>query len=129
LIQEGDSVVIECQPDLIRILIANLMNNAILYSDPHGIVKVATTTDGTHASVTVADNGPGVQVEQQNEMFRRFKRGNHEGVYGSGLGLSIVKKVADLHMAEIEMGEGIDHKGLGVRVRFTLNRRAENEMR
>jgi signal transduction histidine kinase len=67
------------------------------------------------------DDGAGVAIEDREKVFDRFHRGASEqamGASGSGLGLSIVKRIADLHGARIVLGEGLNGKGLGVRITF-----------
>jgi signal transduction histidine kinase len=66
------------------------------------------------------DSGPGIAVEDRERVFDRFYRGSGAGgIRGSGLGLAIVKRIAERHGADIELGTGIDGRGLGVTVRFT----------
>jgi signal transduction histidine kinase len=69
--------------------------------------------------LTVRDSGPGIAVEDRERVFDRFYRGSGAGgVRGSGLGLAIVKHIAERHGAGVELGTGIDGRGLGVTVRF-----------
>jgi signal transduction histidine kinase len=72
--------------------------------------------------LSVVDNGPGVPAAARGRVFERFYReaGPDDGSRetGSGLGLSIVRRIADAHGATIELADGPDGKGLAVRVRF-----------
>jgi signal transduction histidine kinase len=74
--------------------------------------------------LTVRDSGPGIPSEDRERVFDRFYRGGGAGgIRGSGLGLAIVKQIAERHGAEVELGPGIDGRGLGVTVRFRQPRR------
>ncbi len=68
--------------------------------------------------VAVKDSGPGIPESLKTQVFDRFKRGEHPDIPGSGLGLSIVLRIAELHRAKIELGQGLDNTGLGIKVTF-----------
>jgi two-component system sensor histidine kinase QseC len=68
--------------------------------------------------LTVADNGPGVAAAERDMLGQRFHRFGDRTVEGVGLGLSIVRRIAELHGAELAFGEGLEGRGLGVRVSF-----------
>ena len=85
---------------------------------------MTVTRDAQSASLEVADDGVGVPIEERSKIFNRFHRGSGEqalGADGSGLGLAIVKRIADLHGARIVLGEGLNGRGLRVRLEFALN--------
>ena len=106
--------------DALRTLISNLVDNAIRYTPAGGRVDVALADDTGSAVLTVRDSGPGIAVEDRERVFDRFYRGTGAGgIRGSGLGLAIVKHIAERHRADLELGPGIDGRGLGVTVRFT----------
>jgi len=69
-----------------------------------------------HSAEIVADSGPGIAVEERERVFDRFYRTLGSGVPGSGLGLSIVRKVADAHGASVTLGTSARLGGLEVRV-------------
>jgi two-component system, OmpR family, sensor kinase len=103
--------------DAVRTLISNLVDNAIRYTPAGGKVDVALAG----AALTVRDDGPGIPIEDRGRAFDRFYRGSGAGaIRGSGLGLAIVKRIADRHFAGLELGPGIDGRGLGVTVRFPI---------
>ncbi len=87
------SVSREGQPLLLSLLVRNLLDNAIRYSPPGSTVDV---TLDTHA-LTVRDNGPGMSDEMRERVGERFYRPPGQTTTGSGLGLSIVKRIARLH--------------------------------
>jgi len=106
--------------DALRTLISNLVDNAIRYTPAGGRVDVALADDADSVVLTVRDSGPGIAVEDRERVFDRFYRGSGAGgIRGSGLGLAIVKRIAERHGAGVELGTGIDGRGLGVTVRFT----------
>jgi len=104
---------------LLRVLIRNLVDNAIRYAGNGGRVRVGLVRDGSRSlALTVADDGPGVAAGERERLGQRFHRFGPKTAEGVGLGLSIVRRIAELHGAEIAFGDGLDGKGLGVEVRF-----------
>jgi len=103
----------------LRVLIRNLLENAILYSPENSEVEVAIVESPRGLELSVRDNGPGIAPEEVALVFNRFYRGSSEsGVVGSGLGLSIVRRIADIHGAEIQLDTAPSRKRLQVRVGF-----------
>jgi signal transduction histidine kinase len=101
----------------VQTLLRNLVANAIRYSPQGGSVHVSTFEDGTgQVSLVVDDNGPGIPEEQRERVFDRFRRLSDDG-RGFGLGLAIVRAVADAHRAVIELSTS-PLGGLRVQVRF-----------
>ena len=68
------------------------------------------------------DNGPGIPADERARVFERFARGAAPDAPGSGLGLAIVKRIVERHGGDVELGEGLDGKGLGVVVRIPAMR-------
>ena len=91
------------------ILVRNLVDNAVRYAGGGGAVTVAVRRNGLFNLVTVRDTGPGIAEGQHSEMFRRFRRGRDMVSSGSGLGLSIVRRIAELHGG----GVGLENQALG----------------
>ena len=109
-------------------LLHNLLANANRYTPPGGQVRVRTGSlaDG-RALLEVSDSGPGLPAGERERVFDRFYRvaGNrHQDPSGSGLGLSIVRLVADLHGATVEFDASPFDSGLTVRVLFPQARAA-----
>jgi two-component system OmpR family sensor kinase len=104
-------------PASLAILLSNLLDNALRYTPEGGKIDVALDDDGGRAVLTVIDNGPGIPPEERARVFDRFFRGDDREP-GSGLGLSIVKRIADAHHAAIELDAPERGNGLVVTVRF-----------
>ena len=84
--------------DLLSEAIANLVDNAIKFTPPGGKVRVELLDDGAVPVLRVSDSGPGVPIGEEDAIWKRFYRSDKSRhVEGNGLGLSIVKAVADLH--------------------------------
>ena len=120
----AEAVSVRGDATALQLLARNLVDNAVRYTPSGGTVTVTVTRDAQGASLEVADDGVGVPVEERQKIFNRFHRGSGEqalGADGSGLGLAIVKRVADLHGARIVLGEGLNGRGLRVKLEFAPN--------
>ncbi|AMU08196.1 sensor histidine kinase N-terminal domain-containing protein [Burkholderia cenocepacia] len=109
--------------DTLRVLLNNLVDNAIRYAGEGARVDVSARVDGTTPVLEVADDGPGIPEAERADVWERFYRG--EGAQaatssGSGLGLSIVKRIAEQHRATVSLGTTRGGRGLTVTVRFPL---------
>jgi len=103
----------------LAVLLSNLLDNALRYTPDGGRVDVAVDRgDDGGAVLTVADTGPGIPVAERERVFDRFYRGEGAAATGSGLGLSIARRVAVAHGATIALGEPAESAGLIVTVRF-----------
>lgn len=108
--------------DTLRVLLNNLVDNAIRYAGAGASVDVRTrrAVDGVPV-IEVCDTGPGIPAAERARVFERFYRGaGAQGVAesGSGLGLSIVKRIAEQHHATVRLGDGPAGRGLAVEIRF-----------
>ncbi|HET6514175.1 MAG TPA: sensor histidine kinase N-terminal domain-containing protein [Thermodesulfovibrionales bacterium] len=117
---EGPELPIMVKGDVIRIrmLIDNLIDNAIKYSQTGS--TVTTRIEETEGSVilTVEDNGPGIPFEEKQAVFQRFYRILGNSIAGSGLGLSIVKEIATSHGACVSIEDRVGHRGTSAKVTF-----------
>lgn len=109
---------IEGNEAMLRILLRNLVDNAVRYTPAGGKVGVGVTAREGAARLTVSDSGPGIPAEKRAEALRRWHRLAGQEIEGSGLGLSIVARIAELHGATLELVDGIGRPGLAVRVTF-----------
>jgi len=112
-----DEATLAGDEDQLRILINNLVDNAVRYTPAGGEVEVRVLAAGGMVSLEVADSGPGIPPHERPRVFDRFYRVAGSGAPGSGLGLSIAQRVADAHGARIAL-ETSARGGLLVRVRF-----------
>ena len=110
---------VQASEELLRILLRNLLDNAIRYTPQGGQVVIGLSPDENHAAtLEIVDSGIGVDEEQLALLGKRFNRLNSSGPEGVGLGLSIVLRIAALHRANVEFRQAIGYGGLAVTVRF-----------
>ena len=112
------AVKIEGSEILICVLIRNLVANAIQYTPESGRIVVVLAENDGEVVLSVRDTGPGVSEELRGKVFERFYRVSGNKTTGSGLGLTIVKRIADLHSAKIELAAPDNGVGLLVTVIF-----------
>jgi signal transduction histidine kinase len=84
--------------DLLYRAVRNLVENALRHTREGTAVELVVKADGT---VTVLDQGPGVHDDDRAFLFRRFWRRDRRRAGSAGLGLSIVRRIAEAHMASI----------------------------
>jgi signal transduction histidine kinase len=113
-------------PALIERLAVNLVDNALHYNRPHGWIRVSTGMRNGKATLEVSNAGPAIAADEVELLFEPFRR--HRGKRtassdhspaGHGLGLSIVRAIADAHRAALTATSG-DQGGLRVRVSFQV---------
>jgi two-component system OmpR family sensor kinase len=107
-------------PDALRTLTRNLVDNAVRYTPAGGRVDVSVENGGPgeQAILKVVDNGPGIPPEERSRVLDRFYRRPGTSPPGSGLGMAIVKAIADAHDATLELDSGPEGRGLVVSVHF-----------
>lgn len=106
--------------DLLFQTLSNLLDNAVKYTPDDGDIVVSLFEQGPYQwCVEVLDGGPGIPNDEQTKVFDRFYRMEaHRNSPGNGLGLSMVKVVADLHQAELLL----QNEQPGLRVRLLLHK-------
>nr|HET7860132.1 hybrid sensor histidine kinase/response regulator [Caldimonas sp.] len=104
-------------PTRLRQVLINLLSNAIKYNRPGGSVVVDAGSDGSEATLTVRDTGRGLDTEQLARLFEPFNRFGveHEGIEGTGIGLTIVKTLVDGMGGRIDV-ESQPGKGTAFRI-------------
>lgn len=117
-LERADEVRIQGQPDALAILMRNLVDNAIRYTPAEGKVDVQVRADDDGATVTVEDSGPGIAPEERDRVFDRFYRIAGSEAGGSGIGMAIVKAIADRHGAKLLLDQSEKLGGLRVKVVF-----------
>jgi two-component system sensor histidine kinase TctE len=103
---------------LLREALANLVHNAIEYSNSGGRVTVRTGQRGGRSFAEVEDDGPGIAPQERERVLERFYRVPGTPGTGSGLGLAIVREIAGGHGARIELAEGSAARGCRVALTF-----------
>jgi signal transduction histidine kinase len=115
-------VLVLVDPEKIQLALNNLLGNAFKYSPQGGQVSLAveirTRDQKSYAVLEVQDQGIGMKPEQLERAFERFFRADTTGnIPGTGLGLSLVKEIADLHGGHIELASEF---GVGTTARLWL---------
>ena len=119
--ERADTVRVGGDREALRVLIRNLLDNAIRYSPAATQVDVSVERrDGAEprALLVVSDGGPGIPPPERERVFDRFYRVPGTASPGSGLGLALVRSIAAHHHAHIQLGAGPDGRGLRVSVEF-----------
>jgi signal transduction histidine kinase len=110
-------IVVRGDRQLLTQMMANLVENALRHTPAGTRVEIALDGDPAAPVCTVADNGPGIPEEERDKVFRRFYRMDRSrSTAGSGLGLSLVAAIADLHRIAVEVGD--QQPGLKITLRF-----------
>ena len=113
-----DSAMIEGDAFLLREMLNNLLDNAIRYTQSGGRITVRVVPDAAKVTLSVEDNGPGIPESERERVFERFYRVLGTGVDGCGLGLAIVREIAQRHGAEVSLGEGTGGSGTLIKIAF-----------
>ena len=98
-------------PDKIRMVLENMIDNASKYSDPNTTVKISMIDEKKVVKINVTDNGVGIAPDDMTKLFEKFNRiHNHLSTHvgGTGLGLYWAKKIVDLHGGMIEVASVLD---------------------
>ena len=114
---EADHVVVDGARDELHRLALNLMENAIRHTPEGTRIHASVAQENGHAQLRVEDDGPGIPEELRPKVFDRFVRGTGDRGGSFGLGLSIVRAVAENHGGRVELA---DREGGGTRFTVTL---------
>ncbi|WP_330218543.1 ATP-binding protein [Cupriavidus basilensis] len=101
---------------LLAVLARNLVDNALRYSPRFARVRVGVQQHGGRVVCIVEDSGPGLADADSRRLGERFFRVPGSSESGSGLGWSIVRRIAAFHQLEIEVSQSVELGGLAVRV-------------
>jgi len=116
-----DEMIVEANELLVDEILGNVIDNAIRYGPPGGVVIARLFRSGDTGVVDVEDDGPGIPPAERQKVFERFYRiARPDSPDGSGLGLSIVRVLLDRMGGSVELGEGKRLGGLRVTMRFRL---------
>ena len=114
---ESEPAAVQGDRDALRVMVRNLVDNAVRYTPEGGQVRVSTRQQESGATLEVVDTGPGIPPSDRERAFDRFYRRSNAPEGGSGLGLAIVRAIADRHGAKIRLEDG-PGGGLKVTVAF-----------
>ena len=106
------------QPILLQELLSNLIHNSIEYAGIGARVTVKTYALEHTSILEVEDDGPGINIQERQNVMQRFYRGSQAKGFGSGLGLAIVNDIARIHGAKIILTTPKNGKGLLMRIIF-----------
>jgi len=115
-----DGTQLDGDASALRVLVRNLVDNAVRYTPANGRVRASLVRDGARPVLTIDDSGPGIPREERGRVFDRFYRGAGREEGGSGLGLAIVRRITEQHRASIDLSDS-PLGGLRVRVVFPGN--------
>ncbi|WP_244788454.1 sensor histidine kinase [Cupriavidus pauculus] len=118
-----EPVTVRGDADALRILLTNLIDNALAYIPRGGRIDVQVARSAGGVELVVADNGPGIPAAERARVFDRFYRAPDAPTGGSGLGLAIVAEVAQSHGARVALEDAAP--GLRVRVVFPAAAQAD----
>ena len=104
---------VRADPDSLPVALRNLGENAIRHAASK--VRIEAHSAAEKITITVRDDGPGMTTEQQVRAFDRFYRGTNDSA-GAGLGLALVKRVAEMHGGSVRFVTGFNGRGFGVEV-------------
>ena len=115
-----DGAHVWADPDAVRRMLLNVVDNAVKYSEPPSAILVTADTAPEEVTIRVRDHGPGLSAEEQERVFDRFYRGGRgrsQRTGGSGLGLSIVQALAERSAGSVSLET---EPGRGTTVKITL---------
>lgn len=111
----GSEIDLKADQDALAVLLRNLVDNAIRHAEKRVRVEISTVEG---VVIAVRDDGAGVSDEARQRLFDRFYRAPGADTSGSGIGLALVKRIAELHGGRVALGEGLGGRGLGIEVHF-----------
>jgi len=120
-----DNVTLAADFEKLRIILDNLMSNAVKFSPPGGTIHVAARVNGSYLELDVADEGPGIPYADRSHIFDPFYQGKQAVdalVKGTGIGLSVVKEYTQAHGGSVEAFDRGERPGALLRVRLPLER-------
>lgn len=112
------NAVVSGRQESLRLLINNLLDNAIRYSPKGSAVSILIKRDVGHVVISVTDNGSGIPEQERDRVLDRFYRREGTGVTGSGIGLAIVRNIAVAHHATLALSDNSNPTGLIVTIKF-----------
>lgn len=103
---DSENPVIDVEPKLAKLSLANLVSNAVKYTEPGGKIELILDDDKENLRISISDNGIGIPEKEQAKIFNSFYRSSvskQKGIEGTGLGMSIVSDVVQKYHGTIEL--------------------------
>jgi signal transduction histidine kinase len=117
---------VRAEPTLLHALFQNLIANAVKFADgERGEVRISAVRERERWRFDIADNGPGIDARHAKRIFEMFQRLHGRDVPGTGIGLSIAKRIAERHGGNIWVAPAA---GGGSVFRFTIPDRVESAL-
>jgi len=116
----ASNIAVDGMEDALKLLVTNLTDNAIRYTQDNGRIRLCIREDNHSAVIEVSDNGPGIAPEERERIFDRFYRALGTKAQGHGLGLAIVKRIVEIHHGQIFVDDGLDGKGTTMQIKLPL---------
>jgi two-component system, OmpR family, sensor kinase len=117
-VSAAPGAMVEGTRDELHRLVLNLMENALRHTDPGTAVEAVVERRDGEVVLSVEDDGPGIPPELHEKVFERFFRGAADRGGSSGLGLAIVRAVAESHRGSVRLVEPLDGRGARFEVRL-----------
>ena len=120
VVANGEALTAVMDPELIRRVLINIMNNAIRYTPAGSVIELRAEPKGDMVQISVSDDGPGIPDEAKEHLFDLFFTAGPGGAgcqRGLGLGLNLCKSIVALHGGSLSV---LDRKPKGATFRFTL---------
>ena len=99
----GKELKIKGNEELLKQIWINLIDNAVKFSVPNGVIDVNVELEKGFAVISVTNSGKEIEEHERNRVFEKFYRAKTATEEGSGVGLAIVKKIIELHNGEINV--------------------------
>ena len=118
-----EPVMHEADPEQVERLVLNLLGNGVKFTPDGGRVELVVTDRPDTVEIVVLDNGMGIPADEQDQLFTRFFRSSTamtQAIQGTGLGLTIVQAIVDLHGGHISVSSS---EGVGTTVSVSLPKR------
>lgn len=116
---DGSEAVVAGDTELLRVAFFNILNNAIKYSPPDGVIQIDATVKAGFAEVSIRDSGTGIAPADLPHIFDKHYRASGNQTSGSGLGLYIVRRIVELHGGSVS-AESTAGQGATIRIRLPV---------
>jgi len=116
-----ENIFIEAYVYPIEAMLRNLLSNAVTYTPQGGEIMLEITRNAQFINLYLHDSGPGIPSEQRQQVLQRFRKVDGNAYSGSGIGLSIVRRVVELHHMELKLSTSTRLGGLCVHIELVNN--------